>query len=362
MEIILEHHNNKVKIDISKISDLKSLQSLIKEKFSLSPDKEIDIYIQPNNIYLKESNFVSKFLNQKSQISGLLIMDVVSLDDKLKDIIIDTENIATTKTITNSAEFFDQAQSVIMDKKIFNEKCKICGECLNFVKYSCLLCENFVLCSNCEENHNHPMIKYKTNSFSDDVNKIIFIRSLKDNKKNKNFLLLRTNIPSNIFNMGNNQQREISLIVKNPNKFQIPENSLNLIIKNNFDLNIIVKEENLKKKINGSSEIPISLIIKNNNKNIFKKYEISFEIISNKLDILSHPLIIKINIVNDEEDNELNDNFKQFPSIMLLNKDRKKQIKYIIDEKLSLKTPQQVRAIMEKFKWNIEEAIMDLTN
>ena len=362
MEILLKHQKNEIKIDISKINDWKSLQSLLKEKLSFGSDKEIDIYTQPDNIYLKESNFSSQFLNQKSKISGLLIMDVVDLEDKLKNLVIDTDNIPNNEIVTNSTEFFDQAQSVVLGKKIFSEKCKICGGFIDYVKYSCLLCDNLFLCSNCEAKHNHPMVKYKINSLSDDVNKIIFVHSLKDNKKDKKSLTLRTNISSNSFSMGNNQQREISLIIKNQKKLRIPENTLNLVIKNNFDLNIIVQEENVKKEIKGLSEMPISLQIKSNNKNIFKKYEISFEVISNNLDIISNSLIIKINIIDDKEDNDLNDNFRQFPSIMLLSKEKKKKIKYIIDEKLSLKTPQQVRAIMDKFKWNIDEAIVDLTN
>ena len=71
---------------------------------------------------------------------------------------------------------------------------------------------------------------------------------------------------------------------------------------------------------------------------------------------------MKIVVKNDDEDNELNKQFNEFPSIILLPKDKKKKLQYIIKEKLSVKTPQEIKAIMEKFKWSIDNAIVDLTN
>lgn len=83
---------------------------------------------------------------------------------------------------------------------------------------------------------------------------------------------------------------------------------------------------------------------------------------NNSLDIIAKPMDLKIDIKNDEEENELNNHFTEFPSIILLPKDKKKKLQYIINEKLSLKTPQEIKAIMEKFKWSIDQAIVDLTN
>ena len=78
------------------------------------------------------------------------------------------------------------------------------------------------------------------------------------------------------------------------------------------------------------------------------------------MDIISIPLFLKIMIKNDEEDNALNNQFNEFPSIILLPKDKKKKLEYIVKEKLSVKTPSEIKEIMEKFKWNIEAAINDL--
>ena len=160
--------------------------------------------------------------------------------------------------------------------------------------------------------------------------------------------------------MGTNQTREINLLIKNNNRFNIPKNTLNIFIKNQYDLKISINEDSLNKDLNAKMEIPIKLVIKSNEKSLLESYNLRIEVISNNIDIISTPLILKINIKDDEEENTLNKQFNEFPSIVLLPKDKKKKLQYIIKEKLSVKTPAEIKAIMEKFKWNIDEAISDL--
>ena len=93
---------------------------------------------------------------------------------------------------------------------------------------------------------------------------------------------------------------------------------------------------------------------------LFETYNLRLEVYSDNMDIISIPLFLKIMIKNDEEDDALNNQFTEFPSIVLLPKDKKKKLEYIVKEKLSVKTPSEIKAIMEKFKWNIEAAINDL--
>ena len=49
---------------------------------------------------------------------------------------------------------------------------------------------------------------------------------------------MSTNISYNSFIMGTNQTREINLLIKNNNRFNIPKNTLNIFIKNQYDLKI----------------------------------------------------------------------------------------------------------------------------
>lgn len=374
METVLKYHSNNVKIDISKINNLNDLINQIKVILKIDSNKEIDIYVLPDNTYLKQSNFQNEFLNKKKLIQGLSVIDVIDLEEKIKNIGINNPNIPINK-IQEDSDSFDNDNSIVLDKhKLFKGQCSFCKNTFNSSKYSCLLCPNYYLCNKCEENHPHPMIKYKSDNLSDNISKIITIHSYTNKKdfqdkvkeklgvKKINQVQLRTNLSCNSFLIGSNQERILNLIIKNNNKFTIPKNTLSIVIQNQYDLNISIKDEVLFKDINPGIEVPINLNIKSNDKNLFETYHLKIEVMSNSLDIISKPIELIINVKNDKEEDELNNKFKEFPSIILLPKEKKKKLQYIIQEKLSLKTPQEIKAIMEKFKWSIDQAIIDLTN
>lgn len=373
MEVLLEYNSTKIKLDISKINDWNSLNQSIRTIFKLNSEKELEIYTLPNNTYLMESNFDEEFIKVKKNIKSIIIQDVVDLAEKIKNIGIPINQIEDDEEDPNKG---NAAKSIIFNKKqnIFKDKCSLCKDIFGTIKYGCLLCPNYFLCNKCEENHPHPMIKYKSNSLSDNVNKILDMRIsqyMKENEyadrlKNKYklkalFMLgLRTNISSNSFSMGSNQTREINLLIRNSNGFSIPKNTLNIFIKNQYDLKININDEALHKDISPNFEVLIKITIKSSDKNLLETYNLKIETISNKMDIISRPINLKITIKNDEEDNVLNQQFNEFPSIVLLPKEKKQKLQYIIKEKLSIKTPSEIKAIMEKFKWNIDDAISDL--
>ena len=371
MEIFLEYNSSKVNLDISKIDDWKSLIQSISITFKIDEAKEIEIYTLPNNTYLMETNFEEEFIKVRKEIKGILIQDEIDLSEKIKNIGVPLNKIEDF----DEEEPKNEAKSIIFKKsQLFNGKCSLCKEPFNLSKYGCLLCQNYFLCNKCEEYHPHPMIKFKKDNLSDNINKIIDIYSsqfMKENdflmkiknkyKLNSIYLLgLRTNITSNSFMMGNNQTREINLLIKNKNNIKIPKNTLNILIKNHYDLNITINDEALHKEINANFEIPIQLTVKSSAQNLLETYKLKIEVISNSMDMMSYPINITINVKNDEEDNALNKQFSEFPSIILLPKDKKKKLQYIIKEKLSIKTPAEIKAIMEKFKWSIDAAISEL--
>ena len=371
MEVLVEYNSTKFKLNISNINSLNDLLKQIKTYLKLNQEKEIELYTQPKNSYLMESNFDEEFIQVKNDIKGILVQEVLDLSEKIKNIGIPINQIDEEEEAQNPG-----AKSIIFNKpntiKIFKDVCVLCKNEFNTCKFGCLLCQNYFLCRNCEENHPHPMIKYKAINLSDRVNKIIDL-SNSQYKKEKDFyeeirskyklkvlygLTLRTNISSNSFIMGTNQSRELNLLIKNNNNFIIPKNTLNIFIKNQYDLKISIKEE--FKEINAGLEVPIQLSIKTNEKTLLETYNLRIEVISNNMDIIAIPLFLKITIKNDEEDNNLNKQFSNFPSIILLPKDKKKKLQYIVKEKLSVKTPAEIKAIMEKFKWSIDDAISDL--
>ena len=122
--------------------------------------------------------------------------------------------------------------------------------------------------------------------------------------------------------MGNNQERIVNLLIEINNKFDMPKNTLSIIITNQYDLNINIKDELLFNDIKQGMEIVIPLYIRSNDKNLFEIYDFKIEAISYSLDIISKFLNLKITVKNDEEDNE-NKQFNEFPSIILLPKEKK---------------------------------------
>lgn len=376
MQTVLKYKSNNIKIDISKINTFDDLLKKIKEILKISQDKEIDVYALPENNYLKQSNFEDDFLKKKKEIQALSVLDVVGLDEQIKNIGLMNDLVPTNQIIEDDDDgFIDNNESIILNKhQIFRDKCALCKHSINSSKFGCLLCPNYFLCSKCEENHPHPMIKFKSDILSDNIDKIIAIHS---SKKEKDFhetvkkkfgvkeiipLILRTNISSNSFTMGPNQERMLNLVIKNKSKVAIPKNTLTVLIKYQYDLNITIKDEALYKELLPGMEIPISIYITSNQSNLADAYNLKIEVMSDSLNAIAKPIELKVNIKKDDEDDALNLKFKEFPSIILLPKEKKKQLQYIIKEKLSVKTPQQIKAIMEKFKWNIDEAIVDLTN
>lgn len=135
------------------------------------------------------------------------------LEEKIKNIGLGNEIVPINKILDDSGSF-ENNESIVLDKhKIFREKCNLCKNSFHQHKFGCLLCPNYFLCNKCEENHPHPMIKFKYENLSDSINKIITIYS-NINKKEKGFhesvkknlgvknikqLELRTNIASNSF-------------------------------------------------------------------------------------------------------------------------------------------------------------------
>ena len=162
--------------------------------------------------------------------------------------------------------------------------------------------------------------------------------------------------------MGIAQDRKLNLLIKNNNKFTIPKNSLSILIKNQYDLNITIKDEPLFNDIKEGAEIPINIEVRSNETNLSETYNLKIEVISNNLEIIGEPLNLKIIVKDDKEEMELNKQFSEYPTIIVLPKEKKKKIQYIIKEQLSLKTPIEIKAIMDKAKWNIDKAITDLTN
>ena len=258
MEISLEYKTLKEQLDISNINDWNSLIQLIRSKLKIDKDKKIEIYTLPKNIFLSENNFEEEFKNIKKEIKGITIQEEIDLAEKIKNI-----GVPLNKIEFGEEDMIEDQESIELNKNPqkheLKDKCSLCKKDFENSKYKCLFCSNYFLCYKCAENHPHVMIKHINDKYLSNFNKILDIQSfgyskedeffnrIKNRYKFKNIyrLGLRTNISSNSFTMGNNQTREIHLLIKNNNNFPVPKNILNIFIKSQYDLNIVINEDDL---------------------------------------------------------------------------------------------------------------------
>ena len=131
MEVLLEYNSTKIKLDISQINDWNSLIKKIKTLFSIKEEKEIEIYSQPKNAFLMETNFEEEFLKVKKDIKGILVEDVVDLAEKIKNIGIPLNQIEEVDDEPNN-----EAKSLVFNKqKIFKDNCSLCKNPIDGSKY-----------------------------------------------------------------------------------------------------------------------------------------------------------------------------------------------------------------------------------
>ena len=245
----MEYKTLKAKLDISNINDWNSLIKSIRTTFNIEKDKNIEIYSLPKNIFLTENNFEEDFKNAKKNIKGILIQEEIDLAEKIKNL-----GVPLNRIDSGEADPIEEPESIELKNKQqkheFKDKCSLCKKDFENSKYICIFCTNYFLCFKCAENHPHMMIKHVNDKYLSNFNKILDIQSagyMKENEflnriknrykfKDVYRLGLRTNISSNSFAMGNNQTREINLLIKNNNNFPIPKDTLNIFIKNQYAL------------------------------------------------------------------------------------------------------------------------------
>ena len=265
----------------------------------------------------------------------------------------------------------EKSKEIKKKEKIFiNDECSLCKKKLEDVKYICSICDNVILCDKCEINHLHPLVKYKNLLFSENIQSIInyqncknkdlngkqsFLQKIIGNKLNK--VQIIPGLINNQIYMRPNQTRIFQLKIINQSDINIKANQLFLILKNYDNLNIKYKS-NLG-SIEPKKGFLLNIEIKSNTD--VKNYQITAEVYSSDFKFQSEALIINIIINNDDEDDQLNNRLKEYPDLFLIPKEQKKKIISIFDEQLSVKPPNQIYAILLKHKWNVEEALDDLT-
>ena len=255
----------------------------------------------------------------------------------------------------------------------FEDNCSICNSKMYYIKYICVICNCF-LCPKCEIEHEHPLLKCKYSQFSSLESIYIYLNTknqeVKNNKNNSsNFLSnifsnkyeLKLKCESNTFTMRPETKKTIPITIFNLSSGEIDcsKNKVALYSKNNNDLKVYTHF--VKNKLNKNESCEASIIIESNDK--IKEYIFYIEVyslLSNKLK--NNILNFKVKINNDQEEEELDNYFKDYPIITIESKDIKKGVKRIYEDSKNKKKidPPTILKHLKKNKGNVDETFYDL--
>ena len=287
--------------------------------------------IEEDNINNEEKEDDNNFGGYKS----VVIRSNTNLEDKEDNFEIKIKNIFGEEDDNYYTRNKYILTSKDIDKKTFNsEKCFICNNKLKGIKYICCICDQCILCEECELYHNHPCFKYKTKFISSLYDTIDFISKYYDYKLpyestsyskffRKEYDLKIEPYSDLEFSLRSNKVINIPLKILNYSREILDSNQFIILIKNQKNIYLSPYKENYK--IKGEEYfINIKCITPDRT---CEKENILIEIYSQELPIKSsRRLIYEYNIeVNyDSEDDKLNMELKNDENIYCFNKEHKR--------------------------------------
>ena len=259
---------------------------------------------------------------------------------------------------------------------IFDDICSICSRKLYYSKFVCIVCKNCILCDNCEEEHPHPVMKCKINKLSNlyDIyvylykhNNIVLDMLSKKSKKKSFFDFLNDSVKIKIstintkFTMRKNKKLEIPIYIENLTNdvIEAGKNKFLLISRNSRDL--LVNNKEVDQIINKKEQIETTILVETND--ICKLYNFQLEMYCGsdiKLECNTLDFCIEVN--EDEEEEELNIFFEEYPDIMVLNKKVKEDLKYIVEKHISREHPSVIVHMMKNNDWDRDKTIEELNS
>ena len=287
--------------------------------------------IEEDNINNEEKEDDNNFGGYKS----VVIRSNTNLEDKEDNFEIKIKNIFGEEDDNYYTRNKYILTSKNIDKKTFNsEKCLICNNKLKGIKYICCICDQCILCEECELYHNHPCFKYKTKFISSLYDTIDFINKYYDYKLpyestsyskffRKEYDLKIEPYSDLEFSLRPNKVINIPLKILNYSREILDSNQFIILIKNQKNIYLSPYKENYKIK---GEEYFINIKCTTPDRTC-EKENILIEIYSQELPIKSsRRLIYEYNIeVNyDSEDDKLNMELKNDESIYCFNKEHKR--------------------------------------
>jgi predicted amidophosphoribosyltransferase len=271
----------------------------------------------------------------------------------------------------------DGKDLIIKKEHPFNEVCKSCGGQIKNIKYICVICPDCILCQKCESIHIHPVLKCKSIQLSSLKSVYIYmnkrnkvIQSFLKNEKDSSVFGLFQDIfsakyeinlssPINKITMRPNKSIKIPITIQNlsSTKIECKLLQLYLLAKNIKDLKIYNYEIDLV--INKREQNDIYMTVESNNH--IGEYNFNVELYSIKnIKLKSNVLNFNIIVNDDEEEEELNETFKDYLNIVVASKETKMGIKKIMENEDIKEDPITIFQFLKNNNNNVEKTIENL--
>jgi hypothetical protein len=337
--------------------------------------KEINIDNKNENIQKENELLISKTFKKEKDFSGNLYSREKNLTFNIKDIQKDRQNII--KIENSDLEFVDINENFTKKPNTapFDDICSMCSSKIYFKKYICIVCRDCVLCQDCQEEHLHPIIKCKQTQLSTVQDIYNYLKNSNNkikqisNQKTKKYGIfgnlfsekyeLKLNCNALNFSMRPNKKINIPITVQNLSNvpFNCEQNNLILFARNNKDLKVY--EKKVGQILNKKEQIDVNMILESND--MCKIYYFTIELYtSEEIKLKSNILSFTLEVNNDEEDEILNEEFKDFPKVIVMNKNIKKGIKKILEDKSITQDPVLVMQFLSNNNGDIEKTIQNL--
>ena len=192
----------------------------------------------------------------------------------------------------------------------FDDICSICSSNIYTEKYLCLICKECILCTNCELNHLHPVIKWKNNQLSN-LSKIYLFMSnynkeiidYKNKNKggffgsNKSKYHFRLNSDVLEYTMKPNQDLDIPITIYNLNNTDVDCKQLKLVLFGRNIKDLIVYNKDIEDKIKREEGIKTFISIESGN--FSKMYHFDIGIFSpTDIELVFNTITYKVKVSN----------------------------------------------------------------
>lgn len=279
----------------------------------------------------------------------------------------------------NNDEIINSDENDFVYKKghIFNDTCSSCGSPIVNIKYICVICPDCFLCQKCEQVHIHPVLKCKSVQLSSLKSVYIYmnkrnnvIQSFLKNEKDSSVFGLFQDIFSGKYEinlsssykqitMRPNKTLKIPIIIQNlsTTKIECKILQLYLLAKNIKDLKVYDNELDLV--INKREQNDIFITVESNNH--IGEYNINIELFSIKnIKLKSNVLNFTIIVNEDQEEEELNEMFKDYLDIIASEKETKIGIKKIMENEKIKENPITILQFLKNNKNDVEKTLENL--